>query len=229
MSEQGTEESKVNESAGESVQFGVTTETKSRNQTPIKAGFTKAILTKVVKEIVGKDENNKFTILTFYFIDIEGIGTYKHTEWIIKPTENKAKDKQNWLNSRIKHLYEAYAPFPANGIGVGATSWEDFFDKVASAFNTGNNGIPIYQRTDKDKTLPIVTWIKLTYYKQELKFPNFPNFIERVTENNIAEPKILFIDKKTDVIKQPDSAPTTPILGATPGVVGSGSKDDFGF
>lgn len=204
-------------------QFGVTTETKSKNSTPFNAGITKGILTEVKKELVGKTET-KYLVLTFVFKDAEGNRTYRHSEFAVIGGDNIDKRK-NGLNVRLKHIFEAFAPFPANGIGIGATSWEDFFDKVSAAFNTGNNGNPIFLREDGEKKIPVVAYLKVVYDKKDnLGFPLSPNFIERVTADNTSAPKTIVIDKKYDRLEQAGSAPgATPVLGAIK------AADDFGF
>lgn len=214
------------QSASPTESFGVTVDTKSKNSTPFNGGITKGILTEVKKELVGKSDT-KYLVLTFVFKDVEGNRTYRHSEFAVIGGENIDKRK-NGLNVRLKHIYEAFSPFPTAGIGIGATSWEDFFDKTALAFNTGNAGKPIFFREEAEKKIPIVAFLKLVYDKKDnLQFPLSPNFIERVTADNTASPKTLIIDKKYDRIEQ---AGTTT---ASTGMMGNNglanAKDDFGF
>lgn len=206
--------------------FGISTETKSKNSTPFNPGITKGILTDVKKEEVGKTD--KYLVLTFTFKDVEGNRTYRHSEFTVKSTDDKKDVKVNGLNVRIKHIYEAFAPFPATGLGMGATSWDQFFGMVESAFNTGNNGKPIYVREEAEKKIPVVTWLKLVYDKKDnLTFPMFPNFIERITEANTNAPKTIVIDKKFDRLEQSGGATaSTSPMGS--GVIPPGNND-FGF
>lgn len=205
-------------------QFGVTTDTVSKNSTPFNSGFSKGVLIEVKKEHVGKSDV-KYLVLTFVFKDVEGNRTYRHSEFAVLSGDNIDKRK-NGLNVRLKHIYEAFAQFPAGGIGIGATSWEDFFDKVAVAFNTGSNGKPIFIKQDGDKKTPIIVWLKLTYDKKDnIGFPLSPNFIEKLTEHNMDKPKTIVIDKKFDRLEQAGSTPAAGMVmgGAIP------PQNDFGF
>lgn len=205
--------------------FGISTETKSKNATPFDGGFGKALLKDVKKEEIGKD--TKYTVLTFSFIDLEGIKSYKHSEFIPQQTDENYEKKFNGLNSRIKHLFEAYAPFPTTGIGMGAVSWDDFFDKVALAFNTGNNGQPIYKKVEGEKAALIAVWLKLIYQKSgNLSFPLSPNFIEKIEASNQTTPKTLSIDKRYDNIVQPDVQKKS---GDNGGIMGGSAVDDNAF
>lgn len=211
--------------------FGITTETQSKNTTPFKVStlhpFTKGFLASVIKEEVGKTE--KYTVLTFIFKDAEGIRTYRHSEFAVNDTDpDKHKVKVNGLNVRIKHIYEAFTTFPITGIGVGASSWDDYFTKIALAFNTGNNGKPIYQRLVEEKTVNIGVWLKVIYDKKDnLGFPLSPMFIERITADNQAEPKTLSIDKRYDRLEQiGETKASTGMMGNVGGIT---AKDDFGF
>ncbi len=215
--------------------FGVGSDTKSRNSTPFNAGISKGILTEVKKEFVGKSDT-KYLVLTFVFKDVEGNRTYRHSEFAVVSGENIDKRK-NGLNVRLKHIYEAFAAFPQpttenpkGGIGNGATSWESFFDLVATAFNTGNAGKPIFIRQEAEKTIPIVVFLKVVYDKKDnLGFPLSPNFIERVTADNTSAPKTIVIDKKYDRLEQAgNGGANTGVMGG--GLPGAGRKDDdFGF
>lgn len=209
-------------------QFGVTSETQSKNSTPFKAGFTKSVLVGVKKEEIGKTD--KYTVLTFTFKDMAGDKTYRHSEFMVKPDDTNREKKTNGLNVRIKHIFEAFAPFPTGGIGVGATSWEDFFDKVANAFNTGNNGKPVFNRIEADKEIPVIVWLKTIYDKKNnLGFPLSPNFIERVKTESQVEPLTLVIDKRYDKIEQTDAKATGDIMGV-PGQQGAiKGTNDYGF
>lgn len=207
--------------------FGVSADLKSKNLTPFNPGISKAVLVEVKKEEVGKD-SEKYLVLSFTFKDLEGNRTYKHSEFVVKSTETDRDKKVNGLNVRLKHIYETFAPFPQEGLGVGAASWDDFFDKVATSFNTGNSGKPIFYREVEDKKVPIHIFIKIAYQgkKEKLGFPLSPNFIERVVDANQQAPKTIVIDKKYDKLEQSGNASTnTPIMGG--GVIPP--QNDFGF
>lgn len=214
--------------------FGITTETNSRNAVSMSGGINKAVLLSVKSEEIGKNE--KYRVLNFKFIDLDGIKSFTHTEFIpkgkatTKQTEaQNYETKKNGFNSRVKHIFEAYAPFPTNGLGQGATNWESFFDKIATEFNTLNNGKPVFQYTKEDKQLNIPVWIKNTYTTSgNLQFPMSPNFIERMSPEFTA-PRILVIDKKYDITVQPDQN-----KGGTPNMMGGNTgmhstNDDLTF
>jgi len=215
---------------GQAQGFGITTETKSSNTVGYdKGGIHKAFLTDVVFEEVGKD--TKYQVLSFKFTDVEGIKKFTHSEFAIQATDTDYAKKLNGMNSRIKHIWEAFAAFPTTGIGVGATSFEDFFQKVAVAFNTsGENQTPIYKKKNGEKLIPFLNWIKVAFYnkKGNIGFPLSPNFIERIKEDgsNQTASKTLTWNNKYDHEKQP-SAPTPG--GIPPGVMGGGAVSEDVF
>lgn len=205
-------------------QFGVTEDVKSSNNVNYeKGGFKKAFLTNIKFEEVGKDEK-KYLTLAFYFVDIEGIKSFKHSEFAIAEDDTDFQKKLNGMNSRIKHIWEQFATFTP--IGVGATSFQDFFEKVALAFSTnGANNTPIF-KDEKGKS--ILVWIKLGYYgkKGDIRFPLSPNFIERVKENNQTEPKSLTIDNRYDTIEQPQIKKEGTVMGTSGINTGTANSGD---
>jgi hypothetical protein len=206
--------------------FGVSADLKSKNLTPFNPGINKAALIEVKREEVGKDAE-KYLVLSFTFKDLEGNRTHKHSEFTVSNTDADRDKKINGMNVRLKHIYEAFAPFPQAGLGVGAKSWEDFFDKVATSFNTGANGKPIFYREVEDKKVPIHVFIKVSYQgkKEKLGFPLSPNFIERAVEGQ-QSPKTIVIDKKYDKLEQSSNASVnTPVMGG--GAIPP--QNDFGF
>lgn len=211
-------------------EFGVTAETKSRNSVSLSGGFNKVVLTKVQVEEVGK--TNKFVVLSFNFIDLEGNKSYKHSEFIPDKSKDSYDKAKNGFNVRIKHIYETYAAFPQEGLGRAAKSWQELFNMIANAFNTNNGGAPVYQLKKEDKMVTIPVWIKNTYStKGALQFPLSPNFIEKITGDSQAQPKTLSIDKRYDTITQPDvnnGSNNSPIMGGVVGGAGT-SASDFGF
>lgn len=221
------------------IKFGVTEETKGSNNVNYeKGGFKRAFLTEVKREIVGKEGNTKYNVLSFNFLDHEGIKSFKHSEFELEANDPDFNKKLEGMNVRLKHLYQAFAPFPATGLGIGATSFIDFFDKVAIAFNTGGaNNTPIY-KTDKSS---ILVWLKLAYYnkKGNIGFALSPNFIEKIGSdnkgtpvNNQTEPRGLVMDNRYDKAEQPKPGTSNGAVmgaGATPGAIHTGNTDDGGF
>lgn len=198
-------------------EFGIGNETNSKSRVNFKGGFTKGGLRNVTAHEIGK--GNKFFVLDFEFVDHEGIRSLLHREFIptgkasAKKTEKEDyDDKRSRFNSRIKHLYEAFATFPETGLGKGAKDWKDFFTKIAEGFNTGGaEGKPIYKG--------IMIWIKATYNnKNDLQLPLLPNFVERISTSNEHEPKTLEINKTYDKTTQTDApSPGAPgTFGGTP-------------
>lgn len=203
--------------------FGVTVDTKSSNASNFDSGgFKKVILTDVKFEEVGS-KGIKYKTVGFYFLDHEGIKSFKHSEFLIDDNDKDFEKKLNGMNTRIKHIYEAFAVFPESGIGTDAKDFEDFFNKVAIAFNTGGpGGTPIYKKDN----ISILVYIKLTYYgeKTDASFPLSPNFIERIGSDskgnvidNSKHPKVLTINNKYDKIEQPK-----PGANNSGGVMGGG-------
>jgi len=131
--------------------FGIGSETVSKTRVNFTGGFTKSILVGVKAAEIGKDA--KYFVLDFNFKDIEGIKSFQHRVFIPKgqanSKENEADNyitRKNRFNACIKHIWEGFATFPTEGLGKGATSWNDLFTKIADAFNSGGaNGLPIYQ------------------------------------------------------------------------------------
>lgn len=202
--------------------FGISKETVSTGITPMIGGIQKAVLTKVKKEEVGKGDT-KYIILSFSFKDTENIKSFKHSEFIIDITDEKYATKLNGFNARIKHIYEQYQPVSEEGIGNGATSFEDYFDKIEDAFNTGKIGKPIYL---KDDGKHIAVWIKVTYdRKNNLQLPLFVPFIETINEGNITKSKTLVIDIKYDKTEQVKSAPQGNLMGGNQ----VSKEDDLAF
>lgn len=212
--------------------FGITEETKSSNSAGYdKGGFHKATLQSVSVEEVGKNE--KYTVLSFKFLDHEGIKTFVHSEFMVSETDENADKKIAGMNTRIKHIWEAFRKeLPTDskgnkGLGTDATSFEDFFRKIAEAFNTkGHEGTPIYKNKE-GKFIPV--WIKLGYYgtKGNIGFPLSPNFIERLTESNIVQPKVLTINLKYDKIEQTKPASNVPGQGIHGGINTGSDENEF--
>lgn len=159
-----------------------------------KGGIFQAVLRQVKYHEIGK--KNKYMVLDFVFTDLEKIRTFTHREFIPKRDDKFAK-KVDYFNKRMKHLIEAYMKYPEGGIGKFKT-FEEFLEGVAKFFNTGKEGKPIFK--EDINLIPI--WIKLTFFNNNLGFPIFPNFIEKV---RAGKETTLYIDKKFDSIEQAES------------------------
>jgi hypothetical protein len=205
--------------------FGVTTETRSSNLIPIIPTEADPIpvcfLTKVEATTrTVKDEVKHVCVFTF--MDKNRKKTHQHTEWTVDAftDDEDQQKKMNFMNARIKHIYEAFAEFPVNGIGLQADSWEEFFKDVETAFNTnGKEGTPIYTN--------VAVWLKICVTKSRpkdgFKLPYAPNFIERVITNNgnivatnlSINPKYETLKVKMDEV---GSGSETPTFGGIPGL-----------
>lgn len=197
-------------------EFGIDSNTTSKSRVNFRAGFTKSYLTEVKAEEIGK-KAEKFFVLNFNFIDEENNRSFRHTEFIPKGKAGKKTEAEDYtekrqrLNSRIKHLWEAFAVFTDASIPK-AKNWNEFFTNIATAFNTGNDGQPIYKG--------IKVWLKTTYNdKNDLQLPLLPNFIERIGTKNEQRPETLEINLKYDKTEQ-DKKPSA----GGPGVMGGGSS-----
>lgn len=179
--------------------FGITEETKSKNLVPFKVTkshpINAGVMTKVAFEDIEKKDTSITHALVFYFEDETKERSHREVEWILDEDDAKFANKLEAFQSRIKHIYEEFAPFPKEGIGTDAENMVDFYKAIEKAFNTnGKEGQPIY------KSVPI--WIKLTWYKGNLKFPYSPNFIEKMRfgADKVRKETNLVINPKYDVM-----------------------------
>lgn len=186
--------------------FSITSNVKSVNTVPFSAGITKqefpvgVFLKSVSVESKGK-EGQEADALVFHFVsDLNPAKTAKestHIEFQIEETDAKFAEKLTAMQSRIKHIYEAFHPFPTEGINVEGENPTtlDLLKAVAAAFNA-NIGTPEEPKTIFTKQ-PV--HLKLIYDKNDyLKFPYSPNFIEKAS-NKVS---ILSINPKYDKLVQ---------------------------
>lgn len=192
--------------------FGISSELESSNVVGFpKGGIYQGVLREVVYHEIGKKE--KYLVLDFKFSDAENVRKFTHREFIPKQDDKFAK-KVEQFSKRVKHLIEAYMPYPQAGIGA-FTSIEGFFEGVAKFFNTGKTGTPIFKDADKF----VLVHIKLTIFKNNVGFPIFPNFIESY---KAGKETTLYIDKKFDQVEQTDNASSGAANGMPPLPSGEG-------
>lgn len=209
-------------------QFGITSETKSKNSVPFKVTsqhpFTVGYITKVAfEDIKLKDESIK-QALVFYLEDEAKERTHKEIMFVLDDTNAKFQENLAYFQSKIKHIYEEFAPFPKDGIGTSATTLVEFYQAIEKAFN--NNGVdskPVY--------LNVLCYFKLVWYRGYANFPLSPNFIERVRMNgNVRKETTLSVNPKYDKMDndiKASSATNMPTpQGGTDGVI---IEDDFPF
>jgi len=181
--------------------FGITTETKSRNLTPIeppykgedgKYIFPKAYLLSVKSHIFTNKDSEESKVLDFHFKATDG-KEYIHREFLINEDDAKYQTKADGFNTRVKHIYEAFAVFPEKGIGTKAKNWEQYFDMIAKAFEG------VYEKS--------LVHIKVIYFNGRAGFPLSPNFLEKVVEDRPY--RTLSVNLKYDVIEQVSASSST--------------------
>lgn len=210
--------------------FGITKDTKSKNATPLKVAtkletatkqfpygyeFPVASLVNVISNSEFDTKNGKTAVLQFIFRDSQG-SQHTHIEFKIDETDAKFQSKMEGMNVRIKHIFTAvFGSFPEEGLGTGATSFEQFFQKVSEAFNskTTEDGKKVYANH------PL--YYKLTYYKANLNFPLSPNFLERYHKDRACG---LSINTRYDNL-EPKTASAGSMFGGLPGIGGEAPSD----
>lgn len=205
--------------------FGITEELQSTNTIPFKPGIQKGLLVDVKSYNKESKKGEKYDVLEFKFVDLNNEASYDKIEFAVDRAEDiNAKGvrggKEKALNIRVKHIYEIYSSLPKGGLGHGATSWANYFDLIAEAFNkNGKDSTPIYK--SEGKYIPV--WLKFTYYNNNLGFPYSPNFIEKYKDNKESN---LFIDKNYESIEQTTKNKNAPASGSVFGGVSTSSGSD---
>lgn len=169
------------------------------------------------KEVKRNDVTENVPALIFVFKDREK-RQFTHIEFPLDPTDDKIKQKQDALISRIKHIWDETigADKLTDGVMQGA-SFAEFYENVAKGFNA-------VTYTKDDKVYKTYTasplYIKLTYYNSELQIPQYPNFIQPATSNG--QPKVceLRINPQYDSVE--------PKAKAKAGGNQSGHNNEFG-
>lgn len=140
-------------------------------------------------------------VLTFMFKDDEG-RQFSHAEFPIEDDDVKFDSKLEWMNQRIRHIWDetiGASKFPENGIGQEAENFSDFFKDVADTFNSavvgeGDKQVKLYATT------PV--YMKLVYNRNRTQFPLFPNFVQRAKVGDKTQAvKFLTIDPSRDVLE----------------------------
>lgn len=148
-------------------------------------------------------------VLSFIFKDSKN-RQYQHIEFPVDDDDAKFESKVEWMNQRIKHIWdEAIGDrlFPTDGLGQEADNFADLFKDVATKFNAVKTG-----EGDAAKVVYATTplYIKLTYNKDRVQFPLFPNFVQRATEGGKVGPVVtLTITPSRDKVEPPASASNT--------------------
>lgn len=154
---------------------------------------------------------------------------FTHMEFPINDDDEKFDSKMDWLNQRIKHIWDEVIgadKFPANGIGSDAKDFGEFYTAVAAAFNSfGIKKEGTEQVAHPYATVPL--YLKLTYNGDRLNLPLFPNFIQRAKSGDKQVPcEKLLINPNRDAIEI--KAKQTTYSGGTDHAFGGGTtSDDF--
>lgn len=217
--------------------FGITTETKASNNAPLLVAtriendaqfpsgwkFPVANLVNVISNNeYEKKDGNKVPVLQFIFRDADK-RQHMHTEWEVEADDTKFQEKKDGLDVRIAHIYTAiFGKVPAEGIGTDATSWGDYFNKVAHAFNSKVTTKGEGEEAVKTKYYPTVSlYYKLTFYKTRMNFPLSPNFLEKAIKDKPC--KLLAINTTYDKLVPTGAAKSSGI----PGMGTSGASEDL--
>ena len=159
-------------------------------------------------------------VLSFIFKDEEK-RQYNHIEFPIDEDDAKFESKLEWLQQRLKHIWDetiGESLFPADGLGTNAETFGELYEDTAKKFNAAKTGegdlaVPVYTKT------PV--YIKLTYNKDRVQFPLFPNFVQRAVVGGKPVPVTnLSITPSRDKVKPPTSASTASY--------GGGAETSFG-
>jgi hypothetical protein len=180
--------------AEEQINFGITKETRSEGtklfnppmkldaateQFPNKHKYPIGRLVNVVAEPEYDTKNGKQAVIQFVFKGTKG-ETYTHIEWSQDPTDAKFEEKLAGLNSRIKHILEqTRLSLPEGGIGVGAKNFEEYFKSIADTFNSQT---VVVEEKPVKKYYQQLMYVKVVYYKKNLGFPLFPDFLQAATD-----------------------------------------------
>ena len=162
---------------------------KATQQFPNGYDFPIAQLVKVYcdpKKVVKRNgEDTEEAVLGFVFATAGGNNTpkkqYTSIEFPIDSDDDNFDKKFEQLASRIKHIFcEVIGESKFTEEAMTGDTFEEFFTNVAAEFNkhkvTTGEG-------DAAKTVPVYTknsvYIKITYYKDRLQTPLYPNFVQK--------------------------------------------------
>lgn len=181
------------------------------------------------KEITRGGVSETTSVLQFFFKDGKD-RQFTHLEFPLDPSVNKYEEKVEWLNQRIKHLWDetiGEQHMPENGIGTGAKTFAEYFKAVAEAFKSVT-----YTKGEGEsaKTLPlypsVLLYLKLTYNQDRLQLPMFPNFVQRAVglDNSKLPCEGLLINPEYDAIEPKARQKAAPTTGYT----NTGTNAGFG-
>ena len=153
---------------------------------PNKYEFPIARLVNVVfdpaKEVKRNDEVTLTPVISFVLTTKEG-KKFTHVEFPVDDDDAEFQKKNEQLNQRIKHIFvETVGENKFEEGDMVGDDYAEFFSNVAKAFNKHTVQTPS-KDGEETKTVALYTrnqvYFKVTYYKDRLQLPLFPNFIQR--------------------------------------------------
>ena len=155
----------------------------SKNRVNFDGGIHTGYLKEVGIKLTGKEGEEKETLVFNFVSSINPkdliVKEFNHNEYQIEETDAKFETKFEALQKRIKHIYEAFAPYPVSGIEVpDNATFLDLLKEIANHFNKNiNEGIEGKEANTMFQGRPVR--LKITYNnKGYTQFPYSPNFIE---------------------------------------------------
>ena len=196
-----------------------------------------------VKTIKRAGQETVVYALEFLFKDNKD-RQFTHIEFPLDPTSKNAEKEPDWQDQKIKHIWEETIganKLPAEGIGTTATTEAEYYELIAKAFNDVKVEVPnpkAKEPVKEGEVPPTATvsrvaygqthlYIKLTYNKNRLQLPLFPNFIQRAVENGKQVPvEKLIIDPAYDLTEaSAPAAASTPISTGLDAGFAGGTED----
>lgn len=181
------------------------------------------------KEVKSNGVPEPKPVLEFLFKDAKD-RQLTHIEFPIDDDDAKFDQKMEWLNQRLKHIWDeaiGAQSFPDEGLGSNANNFAEFYEDVALQFNKVKTSQEADAKTVYSQR-PL--YIKVVYNRNRLQFPLFPNFLQRAKNGDKLEPVItLTVDPTRDNIEPSKTVNAAAYTGGTDKDFGGGgiSKDDF--
>lgn len=173
--------------------------------------------------------------------------TYKDTQnsekkitsidYPLDPDDDKFELKLDGMQKSIKHLFEEVLgadKFVEEDFA--GTSFAEFFENVANAFNKHEATIIVKKATKEDekditkvikKYTQVPMYLKLVYFNNRLSPTMFPNFVQRafVTVKGVTTqvPCELSVNKKDAIVNKADAKPAASNAGARGAGFGAGA------
>lgn len=182
------------------------------------------------KEVKRDGEIQHTPVLMFVFVTKEN-KQFTNIIFPIDMDDDKLADKVGVMQQTIKHIFDATVG-SENFVedSMEGDTFAELFENVAKAFNS----ITITRgEGELAKTSPVFLnsncYLKLTYYKTNLQFPRFPNFIQNVVNKKGEQvPCELMVNPTYDNLVPQEKVIAAPYGGgASAGAFGGGNFGDF--